>query len=221
MISPVSEADYSQYFSALMQGDHALCLAIARSLLSSDYTIFDLYEQLFKRSLYDIGELWTKNMITVADEHIATAITERLISQLNPTGTERGQTPQQVIISCVASDLHQIGAKMVSNLFEYHGWNTFYLGANMPITDLLDAIDRLQPDIICLSLGMVEHFRTLEITIREIQLRNPQSPVVVGGQAFAIADPATHNLDRFQNVHILQSLNQIEQFISGIQTPQE
>ena len=50
MISPVSEADYSQYFSALMQGDHALCLAIARSLLSSDYTIFDLYEQLFKRS---------------------------------------------------------------------------------------------------------------------------------------------------------------------------
>ena len=215
MNSPISETVYHRYIKLLLQGNRSECLSIARSLLSPDFSIFDIYEQLFKPSLYDIGDLWAKNMITVADEHIATAITESLIAQLQPGRAENSRRQQRVLISCVAADLHQIGAKMVANLFEHCGWDTFYLGANMPVTDLLDAINRIQPEIICLSLGLIEHFKPLAVIIHEIQLSHPQIPVVVGGLAFLNTGPDVHGLDRFQNVHILQSMTQLEHFISG------
>lgn len=215
MVSPVSEPVYSQYFKALLQGDSRQCKSIAQSLLDEGLGMLDLYEHLFRRTLYETGELWAKNLISVADEHIVTAITESLLSQLHTPGAGSEKESKRVLISCVTSDLHQIGAKMVSNLFELQGWESYYLGANMPITDLLDVIDRIQPSIICLSLALVEHLKTLEVTIREIQLRHPQTPIVLGGRAFVILDQGQHQLNQFQNVHILKSVIQLEQFISS------
>ena len=215
MTSPIAEDTYNQYLNALLTGDSTLCKGIVQDLLGLNISFLDLYDHLYRRSLADVGDLWAKNMITVADEHIATAITESLISQLQPVSSGLEKTGQRVLISCITSNLHQIGAKIVAGHFEQLGWDTYYLGANMPITDLLDIIDRIQPDVICLSLALVEHFKTLTLTIREIQLRHPQTPIVVGGQAFKKADPADQQLNAFQNVHILRSINQLDHFISG------
>ncbi|MBU2644642.1 cobalamin-dependent protein [bacterium] len=209
----VSEAVYNQYFNALLQGDRARCKSIALSLLDQGLNILVLYEQLFRRSLYDIGELWANGLISIAEEHIATAVTESLISQLHEPGIANGTDSRRVIISCVTSDLHQIGARMAANLFESHGWESYYLGANMPITDLLDAIDRVQPHVICLSLALIEHLKILAVTIREIQLRHPRTPIVVGGGAFGNMD--SHDQIGFQNVHVLQSMIELERFISS------
>ncbi len=216
MTSQVSESVYRQYINALLQGNTAECKSIIQTLLKRNLNILDLYESVFRRSLYEIGELWAKNLITVADEHVATAITENLIAQLQTTHAGADTIKKRVMISCVTSDLHQVGAKMVANLFELHGWESYFLGANMPITDLLDAVDRIRPDIICLSLALIEHVSSLEITIREIQSKHSQIPVIVGGRAFVNLDMNSCNLNRYQNAHILHSVLQLEQFISGL-----
>jgi|APSaa5957512622_1039677.scaffolds.fasta_scaffold23176_4 MerR family transcriptional regulator, light-induced transcriptional regulator len=217
MLSAISDTQYQQYFNALLQGDGAQCKTIVQSLLSQEIHFLDLYEQLFRRSLYETGELWAKGLISVADEHIATAITENLISQLQPTLRGFNKSRGRVVISNVTSDLHQIGGKMVANYFEVMGWETYFLGANMPLTDLLGAIDRLIPDVICLSLSLIEHVKILEVTIREIQSTHPKTPIIAGGRAFLNSDPGYHNLGHIQNVHILQSVIQLEQFISSFE----
>jgi len=209
----ISETIYREYFNALLQGDSARCKGIIQSLLSQRYGILDLYENVFRRSLYDIGELWAKNMLTVADEHIATAITESLITQLHSTDAASGQVNKRVLVSCVSSDLHQIGAKMVANLFELSGWQSFYLGANMPVSDLLAAIERLQPDVICLSLALIEHLKSLDVTIHEVRGIDPQIPIVVGGLAFENLDVGNHQWEQQNGVHIVHSLWQLEQLI--------
>lgn len=213
------EADYQHYLEALLQGDRGRCESIVQSLIVRQIDILVLYESFFRRSLYEIGEMWAKNLISVAEEHIATAITESLLSQMQVDSPRQEKGQLRVVVSCIASDLHQIGAKMVANLFELHGWETYFLGANMPVTDLLDAIDRIQPQAICLSLALVEHIRALEVTIQEIRLRHPQTPIITGGSAFTNLDPATHAINRFNDVHILKSVVQLEGLIDSVGTP--
>lgn len=41
-----------------------------------------LYENIIKKSLYEVGELWESNKITVATEHLASAIVEAILNEL-------------------------------------------------------------------------------------------------------------------------------------------
>jgi hypothetical protein len=43
-----------------------------------------LYKDLFQKSLYRVGEVWEFNRISVAREHLATAITEGFLNLIYP-----------------------------------------------------------------------------------------------------------------------------------------
>ena len=100
----------------------------------------DVYLHVFQRSQYEIGRLWQSNQISVAQEHLCTAATQLIMSQLYPFifGTERRN--RRVVAACVGGDLHEIGIRMVADFFEMDGWDTFYLGANVPITDIVQTV---------------------------------------------------------------------------------
>ncbi len=92
-----------------------------------------LYMDLFQRSLYAVGELWELNKISVAREHLATAITESLLNLVYPRLFENTPTGKKVVVSCAANELHQIGGKIVADFFELNGWESHFLGANTPV----------------------------------------------------------------------------------------
>ena len=211
----ITESEYQQYLKVLLAGDAVQCKSMVDSFLQHQVGILDLYEQIFRRSLYEIGDLWFKNQISVADEHLATAITESLINQVQAAAEQADHIKKRVFVSCVTADLHQVGARMVANLFELHGWDSYYLGANMPITDLLGAIEKIQPDVICLSLVLIEHIKTLEVTVNEIRLIRPQTPIIVGGGAFSNLDPGSLALSQVPHLHILKSIVQLEELIDS------
>lgn len=58
-----------------------------------------MYQDLVQRSLYEVGELWERGHVSVATEHLATAITESLL-------TWEFQPPlgQKVSTNCVPPD---------------------------------------------------------------------------------------------------------------------
>ena len=42
----------------------------------------DIYRDVFQDALYEIGTLWETNQISVAEEHMGTAITQYVMSNL-------------------------------------------------------------------------------------------------------------------------------------------
>ena len=215
MITKITEPVFDQFFKALLKGDSSECKSMLLAMLNQNISIPELYEYVFRRSLYQIGELWLKKELTVADEHLASALCENLMAhiqnQLNPTKT----IGKKVLISCVTSNLHQIGPKMVSNIFELLGWESHYLGANMPISDLIEVIDRYLPKVICLSIALVEHIKILELTVKEIRYQHPQIPILVGGVAFANDKASSNNLLKNQYLYVLNSIPKLEQLINN------
>jgi len=209
MTTHVTDPIYDAYLAALLTGDRAGCTTIVQELNTADIPIKDLYLNLFQRSLYRTGELWEHNKVSVSVEHLATAITERLLTLVEPRIFGGQYREHSVIVACVADEYHQLGARMVADLFELHGWRGYFLGANTPVQDLITMVDQKKPVLIVLSLSIYSNLPALIKALDAVRVKYPDLPILVGGQAFRWG--GTESLKQYRNVTYIASLDQLEQ----------
>lgn len=202
---------YRVYLQHLLEGNRQACLGIVKELMARDIPLKRIYLELFERSMYQIGEMWETNRISVATEHIATAITENAMSLLYPLIFAAEHCGRKAIVSCVANEYHQIGGKMVADLFEFHGWDGYFLGANTPINDLMRLVVEKQPDLVCLSLTLYSNLPDLLRHIHTLLQNFPRQKILVGGQAFRHG--GLDVLESVPQVQFIGSLDELEQII--------
>ena len=178
----IKESHYLDYFNNLLDGNKAGCMAVISQIESEKTGLTDIYVNLFQRSLYQIGKMWEKNKITIAEEHNATRITDAIItsyfSRLKPARSKN----KSAVVACINKEFHEIGAKMASHIFEYNGWNTFFLGASTPPKELIKFIKLKQPEIVGLSFNFYLNFLKLVEVIDHIRRFFPEQKIILGGQ---------------------------------------
>jgi methanogenic corrinoid protein MtbC1 len=176
--------NHKEFLNALLTGNRIMSSALTQNLINQQVPIKDIYENIFKKALYDVGDLWEFNKISVATEHLASAIVEALLNEMYLNIVSKEKINKTVIVACVENEFHQIGIKMVSDVFEMNGWNTHFLGSNTPSTELVSYIKTINPDILAISLSLYFHLPMLETMIRMVRKEFPNLPILVGGQAF-------------------------------------
>lgn len=176
------------YLEALLAGDRQSASRLVLDAVEGGTSVQDVYLQVFQSCQHEIGRLWQLNQISVAQEHYCTAATQLIMSQLYPylfTGARTGRT---LVATCIAGDLHEIGVRMVSDLFELNGWDTFYLGANTPSLGVLETVRERRADVLAISATIVPHLRLVEELIA--QMRSAPDchsvKIIVGGYPFNI-----------------------------------
>lgn len=204
-ISATAEASYRKYLDALLKGDRLRCREIFESWLKAGVDLSVVYQNLVQRSLYDVGSLWEQGKVSVATEHLATAITESLLNLVYPRLFARPRNGRVAVVSSLANEYHQIGGKIVADMFELHGWRSHYLGANTPSGDLLELVRTRKPDVVALSLTVYFGFDTLYQAVRELRNSFPEIPILVGGQAFRWG--GQERIEQIQGVRYLSSLD--------------
>jgi len=197
---------YNNFLSNLIKGAKNECVIILDELITRQIPVEEIYTGLFQRSLYQVGEFWEMNRISVATEHMATAITESLMIRVQPQLFSTDRTGKKSVIACVANEYHQVGAKMVADIFEMNGWDGYFIGANTPFTELIRFIESKNPDLIGLSLSIYYNMPELKKTLAEIRQHFPDLPVMVGGQAF-----------RWGGIEITQQFDNVT-YLSGVET---
>ncbi len=178
------EATYQAYLETLIRGDRQRCRALVEEILPDENSIKDQYVGIFQRLLYQVGKLWECNQLSVAREHMATAITESLLPLAYQAIFSAPHCGRKAIVACAANEYHQLGGKMVADILELNGWDGFFLGAHTPIADLLSLVDEKRPDMLCLSLSIFAGMPGLITLLERIRSEFPALPVIVGGQAF-------------------------------------
>ncbi|MFI9810396.1 B12-binding domain-containing protein [Streptomyces sp. NPDC052301] len=132
-----------------------------------------------------VGIEWAADRITVAQEHAATAINERIIASLAHSGQagERRRTDQgRVTVSCIDGEWHALPARLVAEVLRLRGWQVDYLGAQVPTPHLIAHLHRTDPDAILLSGSIPTHLPTAHAAITAC--RAISVPVLAGGRAF-------------------------------------
>ncbi|NCA76906.1 MAG: cobalamin-binding protein [Alphaproteobacteria bacterium] len=186
MLDPMA----ARYLESLLIGDRNTALELVLNAVKQGMKVRDVYLNVFQPVQYEIGRLWQNNRISVAQEHFCTAATQLVMSQLYPylfTGEKKNK---KMITTCVPGELHEMGARMVTDFFEMSGWDTYYLGANMPIAGVIRFIGEIKPKIIAISATMTFHLTAVEEMIRAIR-SSPSTPtdmkILVGGYPFRVA----------------------------------
>jgi MerR family transcriptional regulator, light-induced transcriptional regulator len=184
---PLAELAH-QYLSALLRFDrHSASTLILRSV-ENKVSIKEIYCHVFEPCQYEIGRLWQSNVVSVAQEHYCTASTQFVMSQLYPYIFRSDRTVRGTIVAaCVSGELHEIGARMLCDLLEMEGWNTIYLGANVPTAGIVDVLRDNHSDILAVSASMTFHIPAVREVIAAVRSARAETRILVGGYAFKIA----------------------------------
>ncbi len=178
----------ARYLEALLRGDRAVAGFIIGDALSGGVSVDDIYLHVFQPCQWELGRLWQMNRISVADEHYCTAATQLIMSQLYGHIFSAPKGHFKLVSTCAGDEMHELGARMVADIFELHGWDTHYLGANVPAEAIITTLDKLSPNALAISTTLVSHLgRTRELVTRIRESRHgARVKVIVGGRPFRI-----------------------------------
>jgi methanogenic corrinoid protein MtbC1/DNA-binding transcriptional regulator YhcF (GntR family) len=186
------EALLERYVALQLAGERAAARAlILQEGLAAGLPAPDLYRRVLQPAQYRVGELWQRNQISVAREHLATAVTEAVLFDLAAAVPRAQSTGMRVVVACVEGELHDIGARMVADLLELDGFTVRFLGADVPTDSLLAMLREESPRLLVLSAALPERLVQLGAAIGRVrQAHGPRVPIFVGGQIMDwAADP--------------------------------
>lgn len=175
---------YMDFFTQLRNGKRRECTDLVIDLLEKGTDIKDIYVNIFQKSLVDIGALWQQNKITVADEHLCTAIIQSIMMALYRFITPDKPHNKKAVIACIGNELHEVGARMVSDFFEMDGWDVTYLGANVPTRDILSTITSNNADLLGISCTLTKNVEFVKELISLSRDCKSNIVIAVGGYCF-------------------------------------
>lgn len=210
----VNNLEQDNFFKHLLVGDKKACTDIVKTLINKKVSVQTIYEDVLKVALYKIGDLWEQNKISVATEHLASAIVEGILNVIYVTIISKKKINKNVLLSCVESENHQIGIKMISDVIEMNGWNTFFLGSNVPTREVLMFSKTVSIDLLAISSSIYFHLPELIGLIHTYRAEFPNTPILVGGQAFKHG--GLDQILAFENVFYMPDINSTEVFLKEI-----
>lgn len=174
------------YFRALLRGDRQLASRLVLQMAELGTPIKEIYLHVFLPTMHEIGRLWQINQISVAEEHYATAATQLIMSQLYSYIFSSRKIGRTVVVACVSGELHELGARMVADFFEIDGWDSYYTGANTPITDVVQAVVERRAGVLAISATIAHHVAEVKRLIDLVRARPECAGVkiIVGGFPF-------------------------------------
>ena len=164
-----------------------------------------------------IGQLWEIDKITVADEHLATAISHQvLIRLLDPLHTAAPGSNENVLLAAIEGQHHVLGLRMVADVLEGAGYNVLYLGPDVPVDSLREFAAQHNPAVTGLSYGVPLNVINLVESVFAVREAAPMTRVMLGGRA------APRDLEATGMPWIATSLDVLERMKRLIdQPPQE
>lgn len=134
-----------------------------------------------------IGDGWESGAVEVAVEHYASSIIRREIGAGIAAMPAVGGRP--VVLACPPGEQHDIGLAALHLLLTHAGVPVLYLGADVPATDLMEAVRQSDAVAVCLSIASAGGAASCRRAIRAVG-RIPASRIFVGGPGLAYVPQA-------------------------------
>ena len=170
------------FLNALLQNDPALASRLVEQELAEVGSRAAVFADLIHPAQYEIGDMWYRGLIGVADEHRATSLVETIVDRLSPTPTHEPKRGVRCVLASIGAERHVIGLRLLAAAMADDGWEVVVMEKPASVQDLLAAIDRARPQLVGLSAAYLPDPEPIKRAIRLVKERG--IPVMVGGPAF-------------------------------------
>jgi DNA-binding transcriptional MerR regulator len=129
--------------------------------------------------LHDLGLRWEEGEVSVAEEHFASNVIKGRLTAL-AHGWGNGSGPQAVL-ACPPHELHDLALIASGIVLARHGWRIHFLGADTPISEVIDLTLKKAPQVVLLAATIPERFEAIAAELS--QLASMASLAIAGAGA--------------------------------------
>jgi methanogenic corrinoid protein MtbC1 len=175
----------ARYLELLAAGDTDRAVAWVVGLrdagLPSERIMLDVLAPAAAR----VGKLWQDNLWSVAQEHTATAVSERAVAAI--AVRPRVQPGRgRVTVACVDGEWHLLPVRILSEVLRLRGWHVDLLGVDVSGPQLVAALHRSGADTTALSCMLPSRLPHAHAAI--VASQSAGVPVLAGGRGFGPDD---------------------------------
>jgi methanogenic corrinoid protein MtbC1 len=162
----------------------------------------DFIDEVVSPALVHIGHGWSERSVSIAQEHMATAVFRRVLGWLLRVYEVSNGAPR-IVVATPPGHGHELGALMAAASAAAEGWSVTYLGPDLPVADLVSAVGQARARAVAISAVYQPDSADLLRTLREIRAGLPESVALLAGgtAALEIRDEA-----QAAGVHVIRSL---------------
>ena len=121
------------YTIALLTGDEVAAELTHPHALEARLTKAEIDDEIIAPALWYVGELWQRGEITIADEHLATEISLRVLAlhrEAHRLTAHRRRA--SVMLAAPSGERHIVALEMVADLLREAGYRVLMLGSTCP-----------------------------------------------------------------------------------------
>lgn len=207
----VSLPSTAQFAETLLRADEKEAGAVLVHAYLRGAALTTLFDETITGAMHQIGDLWFKGSITVADEHLATRVVFSALQTLSAAMIPAQPSGLRAICCGIEGDLHELPVHLARIVLKSEGWQVQSLGPNTPLFALSGMVARQRPQLVCISARSISDLG--RATAEYSQLRKVTgklgASVVIGGEGFR--DPGFR--ERFPSEFYAEDFEGLSKFI--------
>jgi diguanylate cyclase (GGDEF)-like protein len=175
-----------RFEDVLRVGDGRAAELLIVEALAADISPEVIQSFVITPAMVRIGEMWERAELGIADEHLATSISQQSMVRLfEAMSVRRGRvrTNQTVLLAAVEGQHHVLGLRMIADVLEGAGYHVLYLGADVPVASLRAFASERQPALAGLGFGVASNLGRLADSIAALHDVSPETRIMLGGRA--------------------------------------
>ena len=185
---PLPSAD--DFLRLILAGDELEAGAFLVDAYLAHHSLDSIFEITVTQAMHEVGELWLKGSVTVADEHLATRVVLTALQKLRGVVVPHEPNGLNAICCTIEGDLHEVAGHLVTFILESKGWNVINLGANTPLFSLQEMVSRQRPQLVRISARAIADFDRAVAEFAHLRrvANRLDAKIVLGGEAFRNPD---------------------------------
>ena len=170
--------------AALIDGEEANCRRIILDLYLQNTPLETIFDQVLVPAFVQIGDKWGCGEVAIYQERSACLICNKLLISLEETIPSPATAPL-AIGGTLTGDFYEIPTQMVSLIGRQQGFQTKSLGANLPGSTILEAVEKFAPKWVWLSVSYIaeKNYFLTEVNQLWEKLSAQGVHLVLGGRA--------------------------------------
>ena len=173
------------YLQKILEGNVVEAMAVVTGAAQNGLGSRSAYTDILLPAQREIGRLWHAGELSIAEEHMVTAATQRTMAVLVSQAVRPPANGHTVVVAAVSGNVHDVGLQALADMYQLAGWRVIFVGSDVPMLDLPTMLAFFEADLLMLGATLPTHIPRVEQAIRSIRERcERRVQVVVGGAAF-------------------------------------
>jgi excisionase family DNA binding protein len=142
---------------------------VINSLLIKGEPQYRIYDELILNVLNRIGDLWSNNKLSIADEHTMTETIRNVMYRIHSEISKNNvKIPKKVICMTLTNDEHEIPLVMIQSILDEINIPSTNLGPNIPAPEIESKIQVVNPTHLIISSNYVLDTDTFNSEISQL-----------------------------------------------------